>query len=70
MKCDFLKMCFPQIFPQAFAFHKFNLCRYTAVEVFGDDTFTFAYVPGHLHQMLFELVKNSLRAAGFRHLSP
>ena len=33
-----------------------------AVEIFGDPKFTFAYVPGHLHQMLFELVKNSLRA--------
>ena len=32
------------------------------VEVFGDPKFTFAYVPGHLHQMIFELVKNSLRA--------
>ena len=32
------------------------------VDIFGDPKFTFAYVPGHLHQMLFELVKNSLRA--------
>eukprot|EP00218_Dolichomastix_sp_CCMP3274_P005248 CAMPEP_0170164328 /NCGR_PEP_ID=MMETSP0033_2-20121228/78050_1 /TAXON_ID=195969 /ORGANISM="Dolichomastix tenuilepis, Strain CCMP3274" /LENGTH=380 /DNA_ID=CAMNT_0010401971 /DNA_START=578 /DNA_END=1720 /DNA_ORIENTATION=- len=32
------------------------------VEIFGTPEFTFAYVPGHLHQMLFELVKNSLRA--------
>ena len=32
------------------------------VDVFGDANFTFAYVPEHLHQMLFELVKNSLRA--------
>jgi len=32
------------------------------VEIFGDPKFTFAYVPGHLHQMLFELIKNSLRA--------
>ena len=31
-------------------------------EVFGGETFAFAYVPGPLHQMLFELVKNSLRA--------
>ena len=27
------------------------------VEVFGGENFAFAYVPGHLHQMLFELVK-------------
>eukprot|EP00270_Netrium_digitus_P006857 TRINITY_DN1980_c0_g1_i1.p1 TRINITY_DN1980_c0_g1~~TRINITY_DN1980_c0_g1_i1.p1 ORF type:complete len:377 (-),score=65.03 TRINITY_DN1980_c0_g1_i1:349-1479(-) len=32
------------------------------VIVYGDPSFTFAYVPTHLHQMLFELVKNSLRA--------
>ncbi|KAL2633975.1 hypothetical protein R1flu_005454 [Riccia fluitans] len=32
------------------------------VHVYGDPTFSFAYVPTHLHQMLFELVKNSLRA--------
>ncbi|CAM6010633.1 unnamed protein product [Sphagnum balticum] len=32
------------------------------VHVYGDPNFTFAYVPTHLHQMLFELVKNSLRA--------
>ncbi|KAG0566085.1 hypothetical protein KC19_7G037300 [Ceratodon purpureus] len=32
------------------------------VHVYGDPNFSFAYVPTHLHQMLFELVKNSLRA--------
>lgn len=32
------------------------------VHVYGDPHFSFAYVPTHLHQMLFELVKNSLRA--------
>lgn len=32
------------------------------VRVYGDRDFTFAYVPMHLHQMLFELIKNSLRA--------
>eukprot|EP00249_Psilotum_nudum_P002525 c15609_g1_i1 orf=442-1548(-) len=32
------------------------------VHVYGDPNFTFAYVTTHLHQMVFELVKNSLRA--------
>ncbi|XP_009411596.2 pyruvate dehydrogenase (acetyl-transferring) kinase, mitochondrial-like isoform X3 [Musa acuminata AAA Group] len=32
------------------------------VDIYGDPNFTFPYVPSHLHLMLFELVKNSLRA--------
>lgn len=37
------------------------------VDVFGDPELNFAYVPEHLHQMLFELTKNSLRAVIDRH---
>ncbi|KAJ7980472.1 Pyruvate dehydrogenase (Acetyl-transferring) kinase mitochondrial [Quillaja saponaria] len=32
------------------------------VHIYGDPDFTFPYVPPHLHLMVFELVKNSLRA--------
>ncbi|KAK1278344.1 hypothetical protein QJS04_geneDACA015808 [Acorus gramineus] len=32
------------------------------VNIYGDPTFHFPYVPSHLHLMVFELVKNSLRA--------
>ncbi|KAG0500937.1 hypothetical protein HPP92_001009 [Vanilla planifolia] len=32
------------------------------VNIYGDPNLTFPYVPSHLHLMVFELVKNSLRA--------
>ncbi|XP_060173968.1 pyruvate dehydrogenase (acetyl-transferring) kinase, mitochondrial-like [Lycium barbarum] len=32
------------------------------VNIYGDPDFTFPYVPTHLHMMVFELVKNSVRA--------
>ncbi|XP_055822219.1 pyruvate dehydrogenase (acetyl-transferring) kinase, mitochondrial-like [Solanum dulcamara] len=32
------------------------------VNIYGDPDFTFPYVPSHLHMMVFELVKNSVRA--------
>lgn len=38
------------------------------VNVYGDRDFTFPYVPSHLHLMVFELVKNSLRAVQDKYL--
>uniref|UniRef100_A0A7S0RYN6 Protein-serine/threonine kinase n=1 Tax=Chlamydomonas leiostraca TaxID=1034604 RepID=A0A7S0RYN6_9CHLO len=37
------------------------------VTVYGDPKFAFPYVPSHLHHMVFELVKNSLRAVAERY---
>ncbi|XP_020395834.1 pyruvate dehydrogenase (lipoamide) kinase 1 isoform X2 [Zea mays] len=38
------------------------------VDIYGDPGFTFPYVTPHLHLMIFELVKNSLRAVQERYM--
>ncbi|CAA6653947.1 unnamed protein product [Spirodela intermedia] len=39
------------------------------VNIYGDPNFTFPYVASHLHLMMFELVKNSLRAVQERYVN-
>lgn len=36
-------------------------------KVFGDKNLTFTYVPSHLHLILFEILKNSMRAVTEMH---
>jgi pyruvate dehydrogenase kinase 2/3/4 len=49
-----------------------TLCRMNygvtpPVEIAGREDLTFTYIPTHLHHMLFELIKNSLRATVEKH---
>lgn len=40
----------------------YGLWKSPDIKIYGPDDLEFAYVPSHLHHMMFELLKNSLRA--------
>ena len=45
---------------RALCLKRFGICP--EIEIKGNQTFKFSYVESHLHHMLFELLKNSVRA--------
>ena len=47
--------------------HFMRFVHFMQVDVIGNPNLVFAYVPSHLHHMIFELVKNSLRAVQDRY---
>ena len=58
---------YPLTLPSTVAEESRELCNAVfgdspEVNIMGDDSHTFTYVPGHLKYMLSELLKNSLRA--------